>query len=269
MRDTDLLYKYVPINKQTKKMISPNTFKFTLVSELNDIFDCKIFPNFRLQNDEDILKTLSYSSKNIKDYPNKFKRFSTIEKLKTMKKILSDDEINKSSDDFFDMWSNKFGVLSLSKRNESILMWGHYTDNFKGMCIGYNKKKLEIALYNAWENNKNTLVYLVPVKYVKKFPNDVKPDLQGQYLIKTMFKCKHIDWKYEKEIRFIYLNIIDDFSNGIIPIKENLIESITFGAKADENDIEYIIKKASSLNIEFYKAKKVPSSFKLDFERIN
>src|ERR1051325_2912021 len=39
---------------------------------------------------------------------------------------------------FLDEISSTEGVLCLSSRNESILMWGHYSDSHKGVVIGFD-----------------------------------------------------------------------------------------------------------------------------------
>jgi len=34
------------------------------------------------------------------------------------------------------------GIIALSSRWDSILMWSHYANNHKGYCIGFDSKKL-------------------------------------------------------------------------------------------------------------------------------
>ena len=39
-----------------------------------------------------------------------------------------------------------FGVLSLSETADNPLMWGHYADNFRGICVGFNADHSDIAV---------------------------------------------------------------------------------------------------------------------------
>lgn len=65
------------------------------------------------------------------------KQFSEMEQgfvsrpeLKNLKRQVEDEINNLKS----------FGVVSFSKRNDSILMWSHYADSHKGFCIGFHTK---------------------------------------------------------------------------------------------------------------------------------
>src|SRR5437879_5570695 len=37
-----------------------------------------------------------------------------------------------------DHWTNTFGAVCMGRHWESPLMWGHYADNHKGVCLGFD-----------------------------------------------------------------------------------------------------------------------------------
>ena len=54
--------------------------------------------------------------------------------------------------------------LCLSENNSSVLMWSHYADNHKGICIEYD--------FESIKNNKLIYYSLFPVNYTAK-PIDI------------------------------------------------------------------------------------------------
>ena len=101
-----ILYKYLDIDG-AKCMIGNHNLQFTNASQLNDPFDCHP-------------KLLDYS-----DVP----------KHKLQGWIPEEWWIEKEENDALNL-RNDTWLCSLSKVNDSILMWAHYCYNHKGVCIG-------------------------------------------------------------------------------------------------------------------------------------
>lgn len=112
---------------------------------------------------------------------------------------------------------NKALVSCFSERNDSILMWGHYADKHKGVCIGY--KKPEQYFYDIEYSFKRV-----------KFPLYELSCIIASYLILDeipVFNCEEIlkkglkpfltkskEWEYEKEVRCLFsLNDKKKFKN--------------------------------------------------------
>lgn len=97
-------------------------------------------------------------------------------------------------------------------------MWAHYADDFNGVCIVLDTDSLVEANKDLLEG---TFYKLEPVSYSincapkngieDKSYNGVSDFIQTNY--KELFYKKHIDWSYEKEVRFliekpeVFLNI--------------------------------------------------------------
>ena len=121
---------------------------------------------------------------------------------------------------------NKFGIVSLTQRNDNILMWSHYANNFSGICIGFAEDK--------------TFEKALKVKYSsKRYQVDPNISLEKNAIKSLLFK--NIDWKYEQEKR-----IVLERSNQYLCFEENEIKEIIFGPKIDsfyEEIIEMTIEK--------------------------
>ena len=106
-----ILYKYLDI-AGAKGMIGNKNLQFTNASQLNDAFDCHP-------------KLIDYSNipnTRLKGWPKQW----WIEKEEN-------DALNLRND----TW-----LCSLSKVNDSLLMWSHYCYNHKGICIGIDIDKV-------------------------------------------------------------------------------------------------------------------------------
>ena len=107
-----ILYKYLDI-VGAKSMIGNRNLQFTNASQLNDPFDCHP-------------KLIDYS--NVPD-------------SKLQGWIPKDWWVEKEENDAFNL-RNDTWLCSLSKINDSILMWAHYCYNHKGICIGLDLDKV-------------------------------------------------------------------------------------------------------------------------------
>jgi len=124
-------------------------------------------------------------------------------------------------------------ICSLSERYESLLMWAHYAENHKGICIEYD-----------FSGSTHILPYLHPVNYTNKvFRIASSKDITALNLIAASLH-KSVEWEYEKEWR------INFFSKTLYPDKLNNVsvpkpKSIYLGARFDKNN--------NSLKEEFYR----------------
>ena len=99
--------------------------------------------------------------------------------------------------EFLDEVSKRFGILCMSGRRNSILMWGHYCDRALGLIIGFDKSS------EMFHQEKG----LKAVDYVKErvvFDScweDGSPEM-AKYEEQVIFS-KSLDWDYEREFRQI------------------------------------------------------------------
>lgn len=104
---------------------------------------------------------------------------------------------------FWEIHTDRSGIISLSKNELNTLMWAHYSTEY-GFCVEFNIDKLisEIVYYNKEINN----YVFMPVQYVENIEmidfcskEFLSPDIPVLYAL----NIKKADWKYEEEWRLV------------------------------------------------------------------
>lgn len=156
-----------------------------------------------------------------------------------------------------------------SKRYDSILMWSHYGNKHKGICVEFDRPDKDFldvkysknrCKFDLEDTTRRVLGYMLS--------ND-KADVNDKNLIKCISKpfiVKSLDWKYEEEVRCI----LSPNSEGV-STKENLslytmptnITKIYVGCKVDNKSADYkkLIRVAQEKNIAIVHLKTSDSLF--------
>lgn len=114
------------------------------------------------------------------------------------------------------------------KKNDSILMWSHYADSHKGVCIEFESYD-DIAFSEVKYSKKRTKLDIYRLTQIVLAFDYLggKPEIKNQKILKQLCKpllTKSKDRRYEQEVRSIYY------------LKDNN-ERITTGKDNDGNDI--------------------------------
>lgn len=115
------------------------------------------------------------------------------------------------------------------------LMWAHYADYHKGICIKYHFP------------NSFTQVHTKPNMPVRYFRDvEYKDDLsvlnaQNSISIKDAFFAKSKAWEYENELRLLQCDLNSKGNYDTIDIP-NCIEAIYFGVRCPQRDIDTIME---------------------------
>lgn len=126
------------------------------------------------------------------------------------------------------------------------LMWAHYADSHKGICIKYH---FSIYISKLMNEDKNVVSYFKDVKYSSKKLSSYSK--KGSISVEDAFFLKGKKWEYENELRFLHFDLNGKGEHGIIKIP-NCIEAIYFGLECSEKDKETIINIMKSKPVEFY-----------------
>jgi hypothetical protein len=88
------------------------------------------------------------------------------------------------------------GILCFSRNWDNLLLWSHYGDSHKGICLGFDISVGEPG------SNYDTDVQYQPNLLQIRGPEDLNFDLANRLL-----RTKHESWSYEQEVRmFVNLN---------------------------------------------------------------
>ena len=250
-----ILYKYLDI-VGAKCMIGNKNLQFTNASQLNDPFDCHP-------------KLLDYSN------VPKAERSEHIPD-EWMKEIKENKALNLRND----TW-----LCSLSKVNDSILMWSHYCYNHKGVCIGLDIEKVLESVPPTFGE-----IYLSPEVLAVEYQDIIKRPNGYTETFTYQWQTKAKEWEYEQEVRLVMPNpspmyaafTSEQFNHPkeiwdwreihhYLPLKGECFESIYFGVNIDKDEKEKIIHYAhKELNpqIKLYQMSVDADAFRLRAERI-
>ena len=93
--------------------------------------------------------------------------------------------------------NEKLGILSLSRRSNSIVMWAHYAANHTGFILGFDQRH---AFFQRQSDDYSDIGALQDVEYSAERLKVPMGEIRGQ---PRLFLRKNIDWIYEAEVRLI------------------------------------------------------------------
>ena len=237
------LYKYRAINDNTKKIIENNQLWFSKPADFNDPFDCKIIP----ETNNTLADVITYLEENTTNVP---KHEITTLAQSFIKNPVELDRIVKTA---VDNVISKSGVCCFSEINDNILMWSHYSEDHKGICLKFDVLQ-----------DSQFFIYPLRVDYLDTYPriNYIK---QNKEFVNVLIRSKSNDWIYEKEIR-VYKR-----ESKLYDFKKEALVEVIFGCKAESDEIDKfkdLVNQNGYNNVVFKKAKLKDFEYGLDFEII-
>jgi hypothetical protein len=227
---------------------------FTQASMLNDPFDCH----------PALIDFSKIPSKNTKNWPSEVVSF------------LESDKFRRYRENAY--------ICSLSKVNDSLLMWSYYTKH-NGMCIG-----LDMAKTRKYLSKMRGLFFIgcqeweVQYKDIIERP-DFFRDVKNFFHYQMTTKAKA--WEHEQEVRLFsfepsptYMKQLPYQNEDTTPWKEvrafleiggECFESVYLGINIDQKDKEKVIQVARKRNpdINIYQMTIDPDAFRLKEEVID
>lgn len=258
----EIIYKYRNwTDENHKKVITQNQLYFSPIKLFNDPFDSRIPTDFgMLDTDERKMKyakeIVERNKASLTNYcfsvDSEVERIYNLLKndLSTQQKRFEDIEVETSNRDY--------GVLSLSKRWNSILMWSHYSDSHKGYCIGFNWEKLRKHSVHFRSDR---------IYYSDDYPH-IDP-LEQDHMVNAWkrWQYKAKDWEYEKEYRIVKgLHMGDE--ERLYNFPDDYVAEIILGLNIEPSAKKEIVDIAKEKGVPVFQIKRVPFIFKLERERI-
>ena len=213
--DDYIIFRFRRIDKNFLKSLLNSELYFAHPDRLNDPFDCRV--DFRAALDNAILRVTGEGQ----------------DKLKQRRKIM-DEAVNINKIKAF---VENIGVCSFSLELENTLMWSHYADNHRGVCLTYVFPKA------FFKETANKILGIVKVDYGLNPLSDWFLHVLDEYmpidtfirsLIKKAFTVKAKLWEYEKEVRIVRKN------EGVQAIDRQFLKQICFGLATPDTDITLV-----------------------------
>lgn len=223
------IYKYVPLS-DGKLIIANSTLKFTKPSEFNDPFDCDIGS---LQFDN-----IGKLDQHVYDDYNELKeKFPSL----TFDIFLEAYEpaINKKIN------STRVCCFSANENIGNILMWSHYANKHKGVCLqfdnNFGKKFIDLDDSEELSEGKVNYHFNGKLNYLEQNKKD------GHAWV---FVNKAKEWKYEQEYRFMIIK-----KEEIQRFDPLFLKNIYFGVNVtNEERIDFmeLCQKNNFTHVKFY-----------------
>jgi hypothetical protein len=182
-----------------------------------------------------------------------------LENKKEQNKLIKEAKFQINNSDYQEHVYREFiktiGIYSLSEKNNDILMWGHYANAHKGLCIEFDASQVNILFGLA-----------LKVYYSDKYPivNTFDLDKPEEFQKALLTKSNH--WDYEKEWRILKLS--DAGGPGKHYLSPELITGVIMGALISPQDKERVLGWVSNYptKINIYQATINRTEYKLDIE---
>lgn len=278
------LYKYLAFNENTLRLMCTLQAYYSDPAFFNDPLDCQpivtndlnidelkdIFTKLMLRKSE---KQFSQSLKNLRFSGEKTNQRAFKLAESEVKGIIHSLEYNATDPDVEDQqWflennytsaiqkevvnSFKTGVLCLSSKFDSPLMWSHYATQHRGICIEYDMttvsdEKIHKVVYGGSR--------LIRTSEIEHWLNG---NLNSDKLKQVCLLTKSEEWRYESEWRIFGRVGLGD---SIPPIK-----SIIFGLKCDDVTIFTVMKAMmkEGRDLKFWKIINPGEKFSLKRKRV-
>lgn len=141
-----------------------------------------------------------------------------------------------------------YGVFSLSEPNDNILMWTHYADEHRGICLEFTRSET---------NTLGNPEHCVPVCYSNEVPTFMPLELQEKPAVSKVLTTKGLYWEYEAEWR-----VISHQSNVALPFPGDLT-GVIFGFAMPQIDRDAVISKLGR-TVRYFETTKSSSYYALD-----
>jgi hypothetical protein len=217
-----ILYKYSRI-ESLESIVLNSSIVFKNPTLFNDPYDC--YPG---------LINFDFLPDNFRQYLiEKYKPFLNPEIIKRVENSSDNEVVSSFRDLAFPTELSNIAITCFSEKFDNLLMWSHYSNAHKGICIGFDLRKLYLSIENFHPA-------LIKVKYTDEF---VRTDYftNTEEAISNWYRFKSECWSYEKEIRIILTNLgLDSTKQIYIPINKESINTIYLGSKIESKDENHI-----------------------------
>lgn len=232
------VFKYLSVSSGAKSILD-QTIRYSRPQDLNDPFEC--LPRY------DRAEVVSLVEEQTNDPKQRDKCVESI--------------MNRDFVDFFKRM-NDFGVTSFSTSSTTILMWSHYAEQHKGLCIEYDSSKIGSLAKVQYASTPERI--LCSVKNVSK-----------QAVVSAMM-TKGGEWAYEKEVRRfeVISNCVKNYDPALKrfvftkKLPSDAIRGIYFGLYFDPVLMDDLCKYEYEINPKccFYQEKRDTQKFAVGFD---
>lgn len=248
------LYKYMPFSAQSLENIKNQVIYFGSPLQFNDPYDCALFPRVKEPTDDDIeLFRLHRIANAQKESLRNAVRMLSNARLRDILLKQGQEVLNRETAKLLETK----GVSCFAERPDNLLMWSHYADSHRGVCLEF---RTDIDVFRKAKR----------VKYARQMP---KVDLvkilcheeEADDEILSLYCTKGGDWDYEREWRCIH-----NTGGTAYTYAADALTGVYFGAKASLTSFEIVALVLAGQNghVQLWQGKRSESDFAIAFDKV-
>lgn len=273
------LYKYLEFNERTLESLVHDVLHFADPSKFNDPLDTR--PSLEVDVEEgklrEILRVLV--EQRVGDEMTKALRTAKIrgpraaEYTERQSRRLADRDLRKveyyatdsDAGDLKSLLGHKIeiellrrypgGIVCLGERATCPVMWSHYGEDHKGICIGYSVPEATTVHQVKYGGSRSIKASTVAAMLTES--DDARREVDDAVLLR-----KASPWRYEREWRLL------GRQGGNLSALE--LEEVVFGVKCSDT-VKYVVIKAlkdRERHVEFFEVRETPGRFQLRKGRV-
>lgn len=179
--------------------------------------------------------------------------------IKQLKRVFEEEEYRMHTE-FVEKSRDSLRVCCFTENKDSVLMWSHYADQHKGICVEYD--------FTSLTPDDVRLKWLYPVIYSNIYLNIsefLKPENINPFIFMLASMHKYKAWSYEKEWRMMIANgVMTDEAYKLMPTPT----AIYMGSRIDRDVTIYLGEFCYRKNIKLFRGYFERSKFKMSFNEI-
>lgn len=153
-------------------------------------------------------------------------------------------------------------IGSFSSKPDNVLMFSHYADNHRGICVGFDTRLLIDSLSSM---NNSLRADVRPIWYLSKIPKlslDIQPALCATY--------KFDIWSYEHEFRVFMAKGSSLTASGLFAFDREAIAEVIYGCQSTDNTVAVCKSLTNDLiSCKHKKAFQIPNQFGVQINEIH
>jgi hypothetical protein len=256
------LYKYRKFNTSTLRLLSQAEVYYADPELFNDPLDCR--PVIRVDTDVPTLEKVCYRMLVLAQ--DKEKALAAMSNHRYMSMQHGDfrkdeaaiqcytQDLRQEIKGLLYEEMRRSGVLSLAARWDCPLMWSHYADEHRGLCIEYDASD-----HKCQHLSKVDYTTAGHIKVSDIFEWKVRGSTAAEQIVRNaFFYAKAGQWKYEREWR----DVAESSGTEHAPFR---IGGVYFGLRCDYAVMTSVVKlfQNSSLDVRFFDVYRKDDSFRL------
>jgi len=249
----ETIFKYQPINVQSLNNLQSQCIYFCSPSQFNDPYDCAISAHVKKLRQSEVKAVKEQYLKELDKDSEEEKELSKMSRLH-LREFLNRVVIKFVENHRLEFIENK-GVSCFTETNDNILMWSHYADSGRGMCLEFNTESEPFT-------QSRKVDYLDEIPELDALPMLIEDDFE-QFI--NLFCTKSDDWEYENEWRCLHGEAGTKFG-----FESKALKAIYFGPEVDasSSNIVGLILHGQNPGVKLYRGETSKSEFKVEFTEV-